>query len=163
MAPLFNNNNNNSKYKQGVFKPRNVEKYSGTIPILFRSEWELRFMQFLDLSNGCIKWSSESVVIKYINPIDGKEHRYFVDFYAEFKQTDGNIGKHLIEIKPKKFMSKPIMTKRKRPKTYNDEMEMYLVNQAKWKAAQEYCDRNRIKFSVLCEEDIFKMAGNVQT
>lgn len=159
----YYNRNNNSKYLQGEFKPKNVEKYSGTIPILFRSEWELKFMQFLDLSTGCIKWSSESVVIKYISPIDSKEHRYFVDFYAEFKQKDGNIGKHLIEIKPKKFMSKPIMTKRKNPKTFQEEMQIYLVNRAKWDAAENYCRRNGIKFSVMCEEDIFKMAGNVQT
>ena len=158
----FFNKNNKSKYLQGEFKPRYVEKYSGTIPIIFRSEWELKFMQFLDLSTGCIKWSSESVVIKYTSPLDGREHRYFVDFYAEFKQKNGDIGKHLIEIKPKKFMSQPVMTKNKKQKTFNDEMKIYLVNVAKWKAAEFYCKRNGIKFSIMCEEDIYRMVGNVQ-
>ena len=66
------------KYKQGVYKPINPEKFIGKTA-QYRSGLELKFFRFFDLNENVIKWGSENIVIPYISPIDLKQHRYFVD------------------------------------------------------------------------------------
>ena len=55
-----------SKYRQGVFWPKNKEKFIGTKAI-FRSGLELKFMRFCDGNPNVVKWSSESVVVPYVS------------------------------------------------------------------------------------------------
>jgi hypothetical protein len=57
-------------------------------------------MQKLDEHPDVLEWSSEEVVIPYRSPIDGKVHRYFVDFWVKKKDRSGNIICDLIEVKP---------------------------------------------------------------
>ena len=86
-----------SKYKQGIYKPINGNKFIGNTAT-YRSGLELRFFRFCDYNPNIIKWSSESIVVPYISPLDGKVHRYFVDNYIMVKE--GNAIKiYLIEIK----------------------------------------------------------------
>lgn len=141
------------KYKQGHFNPANPSKYQGSVPIVYRSSWELRVMQYLD-SNPAIKvWMSESIVIKYISPADQRWHRYFVDFAIIYQKSDGTHEKALIEIKPNKER-KPPRKNVKNPQRFLQEMETYEINQAKWKFAEQWCKERGIKFMVLDEYDI---------
>ena len=54
----------------------------------------------------------------------------------------------MVEIKPKKYLSKPKYNQRK-TKRYYTESYNYIKNNAKWKAAREYCEDNNIECSGL--------------
>lgn len=143
-------------YKQGKFTPKFPKKYIGDpTNIVFRSGWEKRVMQSLDENTLIVRWASEEVVIPYISPIDNRPHRYFVDFYVEAKQPDGSIRKILIEVKPA-AQTKPPKTPKRKTKRYITEVMTWGVNEAKWKAAQEYCLDRGWEFQIITEADLFK-------
>lgn len=142
-------------YKQGIFKPRNVKKYIGDpSKIIYRSGWELRVMQYLDENSSVIGWSSEEIVIPYISPLDNRMHRYFVDFYVEVIDKNGNKKKMLLEVKPKSQTQEPRTSKRN-TKRYLTEVMTWGVNQAKWKAAQEFCIDKGWEFKLITESELF--------
>jgi hypothetical protein len=59
----------------------------------------------------------------------------------------------MIEVKPQKQSVEP--TKRSRvTKQYITEVMTYGINQAKWKAAQEYCLDKGWQFKVLTEKEL---------
>lgn len=139
----------------GKFIPTNPKKYSGDpTNIIFRSLWEKKVMTKLDTSPQVIEWGSEEVVIPYISPIDGKVHRYFVDFYARIQYADKNTKTFLIEVKPKKQTQEPKKQKRI-TKSYITEVATWGVNSAKWKAATEFCLDRGWEFKILTEDDLF--------
>lgn len=144
-----------SHYKQGRFIPTNPKKYKGDPTIVFyRSGWEKRVMSWLDTNENVVSWSSEETVIPYISPVDNRRHRYFVDFYVEAIGKDGQLKTTLIEVKPDAQTREPKkpgrMTKR-----YITEVMTYGVNQAKWRAAEDYCKDRGWEFKVLTEKEIF--------
>ena len=143
---------------QGRFKPKNPTKYMGDpTNIIYRSGWELKLMSYLDGHNNVIRWSSEEVVILYKSPIDGRRHRYFPDFYVEQINTNDNIDKILIEVKPKYQTIPPVVqtTKTKKPtKRYINEVKTWGVNQAKWIAAEEFCKDRGWKFQLMTEVEL---------
>jgi hypothetical protein len=139
---------------KGFFKPKNPQKYKGNpTQIIYRSSWECRVMNFLDNNPSVIQWSSEEIVIPYLSPIDRKVHRYFPDFYIKVKDKNNNIKEMIWEIKPKKQSSQPKKQSRITQK-YINEVVTWGINEAKWKAAQEYCLDRGWQFKVLTEEDI---------
>lgn len=141
-------------YYQGKFKPKNPKKYKGNLDgIWFRSSWEMRCFNWLDTSEDVLSWSSEEVVIPYISPLDQKFHRYYPDIWARMK-TKAGIKEFLIEVKPYNQTIAPEPKKRK-TKKYINEITTYSVNDAKWKAAREYCLDKGWTFKVLTEKDIF--------
>ncbi len=87
------------RYRQGIFNPVNSQKYIGKGKPTYRSGWELKFFRWADLNENILAWGSENIIIPYLNPLDGKVHRYFVDNYVVIKEGE-NIKKYLIEIKP---------------------------------------------------------------
>ena len=88
-----------SKYNQGRFHPQNPEKYKGDLQnIIYRSSWELKFMQWCDRNPNVIEYASEEFCIPYLSPIDGRVHRYFPDFIMKVKEQSGEIKKYIIEI-----------------------------------------------------------------
>ena len=111
-------------------------------------------MQRIDSHPDVIEWSSEQVVVPYRSPIDNRVHRYFVDFYVKLKTKDGNIEKRLIEIKPKKQTQQPIRQAGKPTKRYIEEVKTWGVNQAKWKAANEYAKDRSMTFQILTEIEL---------
>lgn len=111
-------------------------------------------MQYLDSHPDVIEWSSEQVVVPYRSPIDNRVHRYFVDFYVKLKTKDGNIEKRLIEIKPKKQTEQPARQTGKPTKRYIEEVKTWGVNQAKWKAANEYAKDRSMTFQILTEIEL---------
>ena len=139
---------------KGKFIPRHVSKYRGDYRnIIYRSSWELKFMKYCDLNKNIIEWGSEEIIIPYRSPVDGRVHRYFVDFYIKVKDVDGKLQKYLIEVKPKKQTKEPKVQK-KLTKSYVYEVTEYAKNQAKWKAAQEFCDDRNYKFMLITEDEL---------
>jgi hypothetical protein len=139
---------------KGKYSPSNTKKYKGDpTNIIYRSLWERKFMIWCDKNVGVLEWGSEEIVIPYVSPIDSRRHRYFPDFYIKVKNKLGKIDKYIIEIKPKYQVNGPKPGKRK-TKTYINEVKTYAVNQAKWKAAEEYCLDRRWKFKILTETEL---------
>ena len=138
----------------GKFRPTKPRKYKGDpTNIVFRSLWELKFMKYCDTNKNIIKWASEVHVIRYKSPIDEKYHRYFPDFYIKYIDNKGKTLESIIEIKPLKQVNPPKQQKR-RTKRYVAEVYEYAKNQAKWKAAEEYCKDRRWDFKVLTEKEL---------
>lgn len=139
---------------KGWFTPKHPEKYQGNVNnIVFRSGWERKFMQYLDETPAILEWSSEEVIIWYTSPVDGVKHRYFPDFKMVVKTTKGEIKTHLIEIKPK-AQTKPPVKKSRNTKKYLTEVMTYGVNQAKWAAAENFCNSRGWTFTVLTEKEL---------
>lgn len=142
-----------STYK-GKYKPRNPSKYLGDpTNIVYRSSWERQCMVYFDRNDNILNWGSEEVVIPYRSPIDNRVHRYFVDFMIQAKTASGNIETTLIEVKPFNQTQPPKIQKRK-TKRYLTEVTTYLVNEAKWKAASEFCKDRMWKFQIITEKEL---------
>ena len=139
---------------KGKFRPKIPNKYKGDYTnIIYRSLWELKFMKYCDSNQNILEWGSEEFFIPYKSPIDNRYHRYFPDFYIKVRENSGQIKKYIIEIKPKKQCIEPKVQKRK-TKGYVYEVYEYAKNQAKWKAATEYCKDRRLEFKVLTENEL---------
>lgn len=144
-------------YDKGKFVPQNPQKYVGDVNnIVWRSSWEKQFLRWCDMNPSVLKYSSEEVVIPYIHPMDNKPHRYFPDMMLELQKRDGTIEKVMVEIKPSKECIPPAPTKNK--KTLTEATITYMINQAKWKAAQAFCQKHGMRFVVLTEKELFKNA-----
>ena len=138
----------------GKFKPKNYKKYKGDpTKIFYRSLWERRFMVYCDNNSKIIEWGSEEIIIPYKSPLDKKTHRYFPDFYVKYINKDKQIVREVIEVKPKKQLSPPKEPKRK-TKRYINEVATFIKNQAKFKAAEEYCKDRRYGFRILTEDQL---------
>jgi len=134
--------------------PKNREKYTGNWEnIIARSSWELKTFNWMDNNPNVVEWHSEELVIPYKSPVDGKYHRYFPDIFARMKGSDGRIKTYLIEIKPYAQTLEPKL-KSRITKQYINEVCTYGVNQAKWKAAREYCSDRKWNFMTLTEKDV---------
>lgn len=143
-----------TKTYKGRYRVKTPSKYRGDInAVVYRSLWELRFMKWCDDTDSVLEWGSETVVIPYISPLDRRVHRYFVDFFIKVKNKDNEVQKYLIEIKPEKFTKPPDIPKKK-TKKFIDEVLQYGINDAKWKAAFEYCKDRNLKFMILTEKDL---------
>lgn len=143
------------RYLQGRFKPRFPEKYKGNpTKIYWRSSWELQVMKWLDGHASVVQWSSEETVIPYMSPVDKKPHRYFPDFGVTINR-DGILEQYIVEVKPKAQTLPPKKKANSRPsKAYIRQVETYMVNSAKFEAAQRYCDKKGYKFMILTEENL---------
>lgn len=138
----------------GKFTPKNPQKYVGDYKnIIYRSSWEARLMVWLDENTNIISWASEEVIVPYKSPIDGRWHRYFPDFIVKSKTKDGTVKTIMIEVKPKKQTVQPEVRKRV-TKQYITEVTTWGVNQAKWKAATEYCLDRGWEFKLITEDHL---------
>jgi hypothetical protein len=59
---------------------------------------------------------------------------------------------YIIEVKPECQTQPPKQTKK--TKKYLQESYTYIVNQQKWKAADEFCQERGWKFQILTEKDL---------
>ena len=139
----------------GRYIPTNPKKYRGNpSQIIYRSLWERKLMVYCDRNEKILEWGSEEVIIPYLSPWDNKIHRYFPDFYMKVKQNSGGVKKFIIEVKPKYQCTPPVKNpKRKTKKWYND-VKNYVINEAKWKSANEFCLDNGMEFKILTEEHL---------
>ena len=139
---------------KGKYQPSYPKKYKGDpTNIIYRSLWERRFMKYCDHNENILEWGSEELALPYRSPIDGRIHRYFPDFYIKVKESTGQIKKYLIEVKPKRQTVEPAVQKRK-TKQYIYEVVEYAKNQAKWKAAKDFCKDRLWEFKIITEDDL---------
>lgn len=110
-------------------------------------------MNYLDTHPDVLQWASEELIIPYRSPVDGKVHRYFPDFWVKKRNASGEIEVVLVEIKPASQTVEPVK-KKKINKAYINEVMTWGVNQAKWKAAQDYCADRKWKFMILTEKEL---------
>ena len=139
---------------KGKYKVRCPYKYKGDpTKVIYRSLWELKFMRYCDTNINILEWGSEEMYVWYRSPVDNRPHRYFPDFYIKAKESNGKIKKYIIEVKPKKQTAPPPKPKRQ-TKGYLREAFEYAKNQAKWKAANEWCIDRGFEFKVLTENEL---------
>lgn len=144
-----------SKYHQGRFNPRNPEKYKGDVKnIIYRSSWEIKFMQFCDRNPNILEWGSEEFFIPYYDPTSKKVRRYFPDFFIKVQENDGKVKKYIVEIKPKRQTLMPTQSQKKKTKTYINECMTFEKNKAKWKAAQSFCADRLMEFKIITEDEL---------
>jgi hypothetical protein len=152
-----------AKYKQGIYTPVHPEKWIITESfdmkqpgIKYRSSWEKKFFYFMDMNPNIVKCNSEGVVIPYLNPVRNKISKYYMD--CTFETKDGTV--FLVEIKPFKetVHPKPPRKNAKNPqkaqRTYIKAIETYAVNQAKWEAAERFCNEKGFKFVIITEKEL---------
>ena len=135
---------------KGIYKPTHPKKYAGDPnKIVYRSNWERKFMVYCDRNDDIIYWASEELPVRYYSPLDKKYHRYFPDFVVKTVNND----KYMIEIKPSRQVKKPKQPKRK-TKSYMRESFEYIKNQAKWSAAEKFCEDKGMQFKIITEKDL---------
>ena len=136
------------------YKPSNPQKYKGDYNnIICRSTWERKCCRWVDLNESIISWGSEEFFIPYVSPVDNRVHRYFPDFIIKLKEQSGKVKTYVIEVKPKKQTVPPVK-KTRVTKSFIHETKTYAVNQAKWKAAKEWCDDRLLEFKIITEDEL---------
>ena len=139
----------------GKYFPRHPKKYKGNpTNIVYRSSWEKKFMNWCDLTESVSEWQSEEFFIPYRSPIDGRVHRYFPDFFVKYKDNNGKKRVLVIEVKPKKETKMPTTNPKRRTKSWAYSVRTYAVNQAKWKAAKQFCKDNNYEFKIMTEHEL---------
>jgi len=146
---------------KGRFRPKNPAKYKGDpTRIIYRSLWEFKFFKFVDEHPDTIWWQSEEVIVPYRSPIDSRIHRYFPDVIVHKKSPDGKLQTIMIEIKPYKQTLPPDPKNRNNTKTgrisrrYLNEVKAFGVNDAKWKAARQFCADRGWEFVIMTEKEL---------
>jgi hypothetical protein len=71
----------------------------------------------------------------------------------QIQEQTGKVKRYLIEVKPSKFTQPPAIPKRKTPAFIN-EVYTWGVNQAKWKAAREFCEDRGWNFEIITEKEL---------
>lgn len=138
-----------SKFANGKFVITNPEKYVGNHQPTYRSSWEWQFMRFCDQDPRILKWASEAIKIPYKDPFTGRNTVYVPDFFIQYADKNGTMQVELIEVKPQ---SQTLFERA--GKNRNNQLQ-WAKNQVKWRAAQNWCSRQGIKFRVLTENDLF--------
>ena len=139
---------------KGKYQPSYPRKYRGNpTNIIYRSLWERKFMVYCDTNERILEWGSEEMYVWYRSPIDKRPHRYYPDFYIKVQESEDVVRKYIIEIKPDRQTKPPAKPKRQ-TKGYIREAFEYARNQAKWRAAREYCADRRWEFKVITETEL---------
>jgi hypothetical protein len=136
------------------YYPEYPNKYKGNPNnIICRSSWERKFCRWCDLNENVLEWGSEEFWIPYKSPVDNRVHRYFPDFIIKVREKTGELKTYVIEVKPKR-QTVPPKQKERVTKSYINEVKTYAINQAKWKAADEFCKDRLIEFKVITEDEL---------
>jgi len=138
-----------SRFAQGKFNLKNPEKYVGGRTPTYRSSWEFAFMKFCDEHPSVSQWASEAIKIPYRNPFTGKHTIYVPDFFIVYADKTGKKRVEIIEVKPTNHTFKENLGRSKHNQAH------YVLNQAKWEAARNYCKQKGIYFRIVTEKDIF--------
>ena len=137
------------KWAQGIYTPKNPEKYIGKHKPKYRSGWEMTFMMFCDNNKNVLHWASEAMAIPYRHPLTGKVANYIPDFFVVYQNRHGKQLAEVVEIKPKKqsiIESKVASAK---------DRAIVAINHAKWASAMAYCKAQGYTFRVISEDDLF--------
>lgn len=138
-----------ARFAQGKFNLKNPDKYVGTRQPTYRSSWEFAFMKFCDESPSIERWASEAIQIPYRNPLSGKQTIYVPDFFIQYTDKNGKNHVEVIEVKPENQSLKEKTGRSKANQAH------WILNQAKWEAANAWAKQKGIKFRIVTEKDIF--------
>jgi hypothetical protein len=137
------------------YKPSYPKKYKGNPNnIICRSSWERKFCTWCDLNENILEWGSEEFSIKYFDPVKNKVRRYYPDFIIKVAEKTGSIKTYVIEIKPKKQTMPPNPNPKKKTKSWLNEVYTWETNNAKWKAANEFCKDHLLEFKIITEDEL---------
>ena len=146
---------------KGKFRPKNPTKYKGDpTKIIYRSLWEFKVFKWMDSHPDVIWWQSEEVIVPYRSPIDGKIHRYYPDVVVHKRDGAGQPQTIMIEIKPSSQCIPPDIKNNNKTKTgrisriYLNEVKTWGVNEAKWKAAKNFCADRGLQWTIMTEKHI---------
>ena len=137
------------RFAQGKYNLKYPEKYMGNKTPTYRSSWEFAFMRFCDEHPSVEKWASEAIKIPYRNPLSGKQTIYVPDFFIVYTDAKGKNRVEVIEVKPANQTIKEKLGRSRANQAH------WIVNQAKWEAANKWCKQQGIFFRVVNETDIF--------
>ena len=141
---------------KSIYHPAFPKKYRGNPNnIICRSNWERKFCNYCDMNKNILEWCSEEFFIPYRSPFDNRIHRYFPDFFMKVQESNGRTKGYVVEVKPKRQTMPPTKSSKKRQKTYINEVKTYTINEAKWKAAKEFCADRSLEFRIITEEELF--------
>jgi hypothetical protein len=150
-----------AKKRKSAFGPEafnytlnNPKKYTGKLPVICRSGLEKGAIWKMDNNPSIKSWGSESVVIKYFDPVKNKVRRYFMDL--NFIVIDAKTKREkqfLVEVKPAGQCVRPIRGK-KQEKTFINESLTYATNIAKWRATRKLCDVKGWEFLLWTENGV---------
>ena len=151
---------------KGKYELIHPEKYIGhSIPI-YKSKWEQKVFYAFDRNPYVLRWGYECIDIFYHHPFYMQFTKYLPDIFCEVVMENGKQQQFLIEIKPTKYCVMP--KEPKMPKKGNAQSSQryqkalaryeytkrdYLVNMAKWEAAQLWCMKNNVMWRILNEDN----------
>tara|TARA_R110001592_G_scaffold159058_1_gene390274 strand:- start:531 stop:872 length:342 start_codon:yes stop_codon:yes gene_type:complete len=111
-------------------------------------------MVYFDNNPNIISWSSEELAIPYFDSVTKTRRRYYPDFLITVMDNKGEKKTHLIEVKPAKHLKPPVAKQGKRRSTLLQEAKAYYMNMDKFEAAEAWCKKKEIKFSVWTEKEL---------
>lgn len=141
----------NGRFKQGVINPQSCKKLfpsQKNEPIIYRSSYEKRFIEWLETCKDVEMWGSECTPVKYINAYDGKTHTYYPDYVA---LVNGIMC--IYEVKPYNQCVPPNSNIPKDSYAW----KTYITNMSKWKACQRICESKGMKFKIITEKTINRL------
>jgi len=145
----------------GRYQVKDKAKYRGDFSsVVYRSLWEKAVFQWCDKNEQVKGWSSEEVIVPYRSPIDGKIHRYYPDVVVHKRDGTGQPQTIMIEIKPSSQCRPPDIKNKNKTKTgrisrrYLNEVKTWGVNEAKWKAAKNFCADRGWQWTIMTEKHI---------
>lgn len=157
-----------TKYKQGLFMPKNKEKIiklNSQGGLYYRSGLEHKMMVYLDNNPNIIFWGAEHLRVPYQKTewiserqeFRTTEHSYYPDFYYELKKENGEISRVVAEVKPSSETKEPKLNEKpttKQLKNFEYSLKMYNKNLSKWKYMIEYCERKGFQFIIITEQHL---------
>ena len=153
---------------KGTYNVLHKEKYLGNRPTVYKSMWEVHVFHAMDVNPNVVKWGYECIEIHYMNPVLQKWATYYPDIFCIVKTESGRTVQYLLEIKPAKFCGIPKKPKMGRsPEVFNKRMRTYkaacldfMVNSAKWEAAELWCKQNNVVWKILNENNTGSLFGH---
>ena len=121
--------------------------------IQYKSSLERIAFCYADLNPRVTKFSIEPFNIPYVKPTDNKVHRYFIDMLLVFETGET----FLVEIKSYVETIPPNPPKIKNANSmirYQEALETFMTNQAKWTQAKQFAEQRGFKFIVLTEKQL---------
>ena len=72
----------------------------------------------------------------------------------QLRDKDGILKSYLVEVKPKKYTKPPKTNPKRKTRAWFSEVKNWGVNEAKWKAAEEFAKDKNWQFIILTEDHL---------
>ena len=151
---------------KSLYRLIHPKKYLGGKPPIYKSRWEKKVFYAMDINPYVLKWGYECIEIYYHHPIYQSFTVYYPDIFCRVKNERDKEEKILIEIKPAKMCVLPKQPKiptnktkqtweryQRAMKRHQNACKDYVINMAKWEAAQKWCIKRGITWRILNEDN----------